>query len=425
MQSIYPHSAGLDVHKRSVVGAHIQGYADNGDEIYEAKTFGTMTRNLLEMADWLIERGITHIAMESTGEYWKPVYNILEGQFTLFVVNAYHVKHVPGRKTDVNDAEWLAKLMTHGLLAASFVPPPGQRELRELTRARTGMVRERTNLINRLHKTLESTNIKLTSVVSDIRGVSAQAMLAALVAGETNTTRLADLARGRLHAKREDLEQALEGRFKATHRFIITELLTQIEGVECSIARFDSEIERMCVPFEVAVSHADTVPGIGLKAARAIISEIGSDLANFPTAGHLCAWAGVAPSNNQSAGKTVSRRTRHGNAHLKRLLVEVAHAAVKVKDSYLAAQYHRLAGRRGKRRAIMAVAHTILRALYHMLKDDKDYYELGGNYFDARQPVRATQNLVSRLTQMGYNVQLSPKIPSVVMSGICVGNPVT
>lgn len=409
MQAIYPNSAGLDVHKKTVVAAYISGYDERGEEIYEAKTFGTMTRDVLALADWLAEHGLTHVAMESTGEYWKPVYNLLEDQFTVFVVNAYHVKHVPGRKTDVNDAQWLSKLMTHGLLAASFVPPPGQRELRELTRARTGMVRERTNLINRLHKALESSNIKLTSVVSSIRGVSAQAMLSALVAGEADPARLAELAKGRLHAKREDLEAALEGRFKATHRFIVTELLTQIEGIDASIARFDAEIERLCVPFEGAVAQADTIPGMGLTAARAIISEIGADLANFPTAGHLCAWAGVAPGNHQSGGKTLSRRTRHGNAHLKRMLVEVAHAAVRVKDSYLSAQYHRLAGRRGKRRAILAVAHSILRTLYYMLKSGKDYKDLGGNYFDTRQPTRTAQNLVSRLKQLGYAVELPPK----------------
>ncbi len=338
MQAIYPQSAGLDVHKKTVVAAYLTGYDPKGDELYEAKTFGTMTRDLLELADWLLERGITHVAMESTGEYWKPVYNLLEGQFTLFVVNAYPAKHVPGRKTDLNDAQWLAKLMTHGLLAASFIPPPGQRQLRELTRARTGMVRERTNLINRLHKALESSNIKLTSVVSSIRGVSAQAMLAAMVAGESDPSRLADLAQGRLHAKREDLEQALDGRFQATHRFIVTELLTQIDGIDASIARFDQEIERLCVPFEKAVAHADPMPGIGVMAARSLISEIGCDLSTFPSADHLCAWAGVAPNHYQSAGKTLSRRLRHGNPHLKRMLVEVAHAAVKVKDSYLAAQ---------------------------------------------------------------------------------------
>src|SRR5579862_8550442 len=273
----FAHSAGLDVHKKSVVAAVISGYDEKGRELYETHSFGTTTHDILEMAAWLEERGIDHVALESTGEYWKPIYNLLEGVFTLFVVNACHVKHVPGRKTDVNDAQWLAKLMTAGLLNPSFVPPPGLRELRELTRARTGMVRERTNLINRVHKTLESTNIKLTSVVSDIRGVSARAMLSALLAGETDPARVADLAGPRLKATREELERALQGRMQATHRFILTELLTQIDAVDASIARFDQAIEQLCRPFEAAVAHADTIPGVGAMAARSIISEIGCD----------------------------------------------------------------------------------------------------------------------------------------------------
>jgi transposase len=409
MQVLYPHSAGLDVHKKTVVAAYIRGYDEHGDEVYATQTFETMTRDLLAMADWLVEQGITHVAMESTGEYWKPVYNLLEDQFTLLVVNAHHVKHVPGRKTDQNDAQWLAKLMTHGLLSASFIPPPGQRELREMTRARSAMVRERTNLLNRLQKSLESANIKLTSVVSDIQGVSARSMLRALVDGQTDAQALADLARGRLRVKIPALERALEGRFKATHQFIVRELLTQIDGLDQSIARFDEQIEQMCLPFEQAVAHLDTIPGIGKATAQQIVAEVGTDLTCFPTAGHLCAWAGVAPGNHQSAGKTLCRRTRQGNRNLKRVLVEAAHAAVKVKDTYLAAQYHRLVGRRGKKRAIVAVAHSILVIAYHLMKRDEDYRELGGNYFDTRQPVTATQNLVSRLQQLGYDVQLRPK----------------
>jgi transposase len=409
MQVLYPNSAGLDVHKKSVVAAHITGQDQAGNEVYETQTFGTMTCDLLALGDWLSERGITHVAMESTGEYWKPVYNLLEDLFTLVVVNAHHVKHVPGRKTDVKDAEWLAKLMTFGLLSASFIPPVGQRELREMTRARTSMVRERTNLVNRLQKTLESANIKLSSVVTDIQGVSARAMLSALVAGQTDPSEIAGLARGSLRDKKADLERALEGRFQATHQFIVNELLTQIQGLDQSIARFDAEIERLCAPFEAAIAHADTVPGIGKTAARAILSEIGTDLSHFPTAGHLAVWAGVAPGNHQSAGKTLSRRTREGNRHLKRILVEAAHAAVKCKDTYLWAQYQRLVGRRGKKRAIMAVAHSLLVILYHMIKRDEDYKDLGGNYFDVRTPAKAAQNLVSRLQQLGYEVQLKPK----------------
>lgn len=413
MQVLYPHSAGLDVHKKTVVAAYIRGYDQDNNEIYVTKTFDTMTRDLLAMADWLAEHSITHVAMESTGEYWKPVYNILEDQFTLLVVNAHHVKHVPGRKTDENDAKWLSKLMTHGLLSASFIPPQGQRELREMTRARAAMVKQRTSLLNRLHKTLESANIKLTTVVTDIQGVSARSILAALVEGETDAQQMADLARGRLRNKKADLERALEGRFKATHQFIVNQLLTQIDALDESIACFDTEIERMCLPFEAAVAHLDTIPGVGQTTAQQIVAEVGTDLRPFPTAGHLAAWAGVAPGNNRSGGKILSCRTRQGNRSLKRALIEAAHSAVHVKDTYLSAQYHRLVGRRGKRRAIVAVAHSILVIAYHLIQRDEDYKELGGNYFDTRQSTKTAQNLVSRLQQLGYEVQLTSKQEAV------------
>ena len=409
MQVRFPHAAGLDVHKASVVANVITGQDEKGNPTYEGKRFGTMTRDLLQLADWLQERGVTHVAMESTGEYWKPVFNILEDLFTIFVVNAHHAKNVPGRKTDENDSQWLTQLMTLGLLAASFIPPQGQRELREMTRARASMVRERVNLSNRLQKTLESANIKLTCVLTDIQGKSARSMLSALVAGRTDIDAIADMARGRLRSKKAELERALEGRFKETHRFIVGELLIQIDGLDETIARFDAQIERMCVPFERAVAHLDTIPGIGQVAAQQIVAEIGTDMSVFASERHLSAWAGIAPGNNESAGKILSSRTRQGNRSLKRALVEAAHAAVRTKDTYLSAQYRRLVGRRGQRRAIVAVAHSILVIAYHLIKRDEDYKELGGNYFDTRQPVKTVQNLVSRLQQLGYNVQLDPK----------------
>jgi transposase len=348
--------------------------------------------------------------MESTGEYWKPVYNILEEQFELLVVNAHHVKHVPGRKTDVNDAQWLSTLMQQGLLSKSFLPPQGQRELREMTRARAGMVRERTNLVNRLHKTLESANIKLASVATDLQGVSARAMLKALIEGHTDARSMADLACGRMRSKRTELEAALTGRVKPHHRFILAQLLSQIDALDASIADFTQEIGRMCAPFESAIAHLDTIPGIGRVAAEALVSEMGADMSPFPTQRHISAWAGVAPGNHQSAGKTLSRRTRQGNPNLKRVLIEAAQAAVHVKDTYLSAQYHRLAGRRGKKRAIVAVAHSILVISYHLITRDEDYKELGGNYFDTRQPAKTAQNLVSRLVQLGYEVELNPRV---------------
>jgi transposase len=413
MQVHYPHSAGLDVHKASVVANIVTDRDANGNEVYVGKRFGTMTRDLLALADWLQEQGVTHVALESTGEYWKPVYNLLEEQFTLFVVNPHHAKNVPGRKTDENDSQWLAKLMTYGLLSASFIPPPGQRELRELTRARAGMVKERINLSNRLQKTLESANIKLTCVLTDIQGKSARAMLSALVEGQTDPTALSELARGSLRAKKAELERALEGRFRETHRFIVGELLLQIDSLDESIARFDVQIEKVCRPFERAVAHVDTIPGVGQTAAQQIVAEIGTDMSVFASDGHLSVWAGVAPGNNQSAGKTLSSRTRTGNRSLKRVLVEAAYASVRVKDTYLSAQYHRLVGRRGKRRAILAVAHSILVIAYPLIKRDQDYQELGGNYFQSRQPTKTVQNLVSRLQQMGYEVQLNPKQEAV------------
>jgi transposase len=408
MQVRYPHSAGLDVHKASVVANWIKGHDDKGNEVYEGKHFGTMTQDLLQLADWLQERGVTHVAIESTGEYWKPVYNILEDLFTVFVVNAHHAKNVPGRKTDENDSQWLAKLMTYGLLRASFIPPPGQRELREMTRARASMVKERINLSNRLHKTLESANIKLTCVLSDIQGKSARAMLSALVDGQERPEEIADLALGRLRSKKDQLQRALEGRFKATHRFIVGELLIQIDSLDESIARFDAQIESLCVPFDRAVAHIDTIPGLGKTASQRIVAEIGINMSVFGSSDHLSAWAGVCPGNNQSAGKILSSRTRQGNHSLKHTLIEAAYSAVRVKDTYLSAQYHRLVGRRGKRRAIMAVAHSILVIVYHLIDRDEDYKELGGNYFDTRASVKTVRNLVSRLKQLGYEVQLNP-----------------
>lgn len=413
MQVQFPNSAGLDVHKKSVVVAYITGQDQVGSFTFQTRTFGTMTADLLEMSDWLQEAGITDVAMESTGEFWKPVYNILEDQFTLLVVNARHVKHVPGRKTDLNDAQWLCQLMSHGLLRASFIPPEGQRELREMTRARASMVKHKSALVNRVHKTLESANIKLASVATDLQGVSAKAMLAALAQGEQDASSLAQMARGRLRSKSEDLERALSGRVKEHHRFILGQLLDQIDGVEQCIARFDEQIEKMCLPFEAAVAHLDTIPGVAQRTAQQIVGEIGVNVGeHFPTAGHLCAWAGVAPGNHQSAGKSLSNRTRQGNRSLKRVLVEAAHSAVRVKDCYLSAQYRRLVGRRGKRRATVAVARSILTIAYHLIVRDEDYQELGGDYFDQRASMRTVQNLVTRLGALGYEVELSPRATS-------------
>jgi transposase len=300
----------------------------------------------------LISQGVTHVAMESTGDYWKPVFNLLEGAFEVILVNAQRLKAVPGRKTDVKDAEWIAELLQHELLRASFIPPVAQRELRDLTRYRGTFIRERVNLINRVQKLLEDANIKLASVASDVMGKSGRAMLDALIAGTTDPELLAALAKGRLRSKREQLLKALEGRVKPHHRFVLTELLCQIDGLDETIARFDEQIRKACAPFEEAVELLDTIPGLSRQSAETIVAEMGSDMSRFPDADHLAAWAGVAPGNNESAGKRYSGKTRKGNKVLHTSLVQAAHAAVKVKDTYLAAQYRRLAGRRGKKKAI-------------------------------------------------------------------------
>jgi transposase len=405
MDVVYTHSAGLDVHKKTVVAAVIVPDAQGGWH-REQRTFGTMTAELLALSDWLLGLGVTHVAMESTGEYWKPVFNILEDNVEVLLVNAQHVKAVPGRKTDVSDAAWLAELLKHGLLRASFIPPKGQRELRELTRHRSTFVRERATLVNRVQKVLESANIKLASVATDVLGVSGRAMLEALIADHLKPAEMAELAKGRLREKREQLAQALDGRVQPHHRFLLTELLCQIDNLDEAVARFDEQIQAYCAPYEAAVGLVDTIPGVGRTIAEIIVAEIGSDMSRFPTADHLASWAGVAPGNNESGGKRRSGKTRKGNQALRTALIQAAQAAARTKGTYLAAQYHRLAGRRGKKKAWMAVAHSILVIAYHLLQRQEEYRELGGDYFDRRRPEVTAKRLVKRLEQLGYQVSL-------------------
>jgi len=401
MDVIHTHCAGLDVHKKVVVAAIIvEGRSK------EIRSFGTMTSDLLVLSDWLMSCGVTHVAMESTGEYWKPIFNILENNFEVILVNAQHISKVPGRKTDVSDAEWIADLLRHGLLTASFIPPLGQRELRELTRFRSTFVKERATLVNRVQKVLESANIKLSSVASDVLGVSGRAMLEAIIAGTATPEQMAELSKGRLRNKRTELSQALEGRVKPHHRFVLAELLSQIDSLEETIARFDQEIEEYCRPFEEEVVLLDTIPGVARETAEIIVSEIGTDMSRFPTANHLASWAGVAPGNNESAGKKRSGKTRKGNKPLGVALNQAAHAASRTKNTYLSAQYHRLAGRRGKKRALVAVAHSILIIAYHMIKRHEQYCELGADYFDQRRPETTAKRLVCRLEHLGYQVSL-------------------
>ena len=400
MNVMYERCAGLDVHKKTVVAGVLT------PERQETRTFGTMTADLLALSDWLQACGCTHVAMERTGDYWKPVFNILEGTFAVLLGNAQHVKAVPGRKTDVKDAAWLAELLQHGLLRASVIPPMAQRELRDLTRSRSTFIRERVTLGNRVQKLLEDANIKLAAVASDIMGVSGRAMLAALLAGHTDPRALADLAKGRLRSKRESLVKALEGRVKPHHRCVLTELLGQIDSLDDTIARFDEQIERISGPFEEAVGLLDTIPGVARHTAEMIVAEIGIEMTRFPSADHLASWAGVAPGNHERAGKRTAGKTHKGNRVLRTILVQAAHAAARTKGTDLSAHYRRLATRRGKKRAILAVAHSILVMAYDMLQRKEPYREAGADFFDRLQPEDTARRLIKRLESLGYHVTL-------------------
>jgi transposase len=393
MDVIYVRCCGLDVHKREIVAC-----------VLAPGTDGT----LLALADWLAAHEVTHVAMESTGVYWKPIWNLLEDQFELLLVNARHVKAVPGRKTDVRDCEWLADLLRHGLLTGSFVPDRPQRELRELTRYRTSLVRERTAEANRLQKTLEGANIKLASVATDILGKSGREILAALVAGETDGAELAQLAHGRLREKLPQLEQALVGRVGPHQRFLVAQQLDHIDFLDERIARVSAEIAARVRPDEEAIARLDTIPGVGRSVAELLVAEIGTDLTRFPTAKHLASWAGLCPGNHESAGKRRGGKTRKGSPWLRACLVQAAHAAARTKGTYLAAQYRRLAARRGRTKAAIAVAHSILIIAYHVLMDGTVYCDLGGNYFDEQDRQGVERRLVHRLERLGYTVSLQP-----------------
>jgi len=407
MQVLYPCCCGLDIHKKFVVACLLTTNAE-GHVQKESRTFSTMTHDLLAMLDWLQAAGCTHVAMESTSSYWRPIYNLLEGQFILLVGNAYHMKTVPGRKTDVKDAEWIADLLRHGLIRGSFIPTPAQRQLRDLTRYRTHLVEERARLTNRLQTVLEDANVKLASVVTDIRGASARAILSALIAGETNPTALAELAKGWMRSKREILAQAVVGHFTPPHAFLITEHLSQLDYLEESIARVSAEIAQRLADDQAALELLDTIPGVGQRAAEIMLAEVGTDLTRFPSAKHLASWAGICPGHKESGGKRLSGKTRKGNIWLRHVLFEVAHAASKTKDTYLSAQYRRLAARRGKQRALIALGHSILVSAYHILTRRVPYRELGPLYFDALDRQRVQQRLVQRLERLGYTVTLQP-----------------
>lgn len=407
MEVMYARCAGIDIHKRMVM-THAR-MVEMGKVVREIRESGTFTQELLELRDWLKDRGITHVAMESTGSYWRPVYNILEGEFELLVCNARHIKNVPGRKTDVRDAEWIAELLAHGLLKPSFVPEAPQRALRDLTRGRSSLVSERARLANRIQKLLEEANIKLASVATDVLGVSGRAMLASIAAGQDDPRVLARKAKGRLRAKAQALGGALQGQVRPHQRILLRELLKQVESLDASIAALETEIateirNETDTPFEAAVALLQTVPGIAQTSARAIIGEIGTDMSRFGSAKRLCAWAGVAPGNNESGGKRLSGRTLHGNRSLMRTLAEVAAAAARQKETYLSALHGRLAARRGKRRAIVGVAHSVLRSIYYMLTNGVSYQELRADHFDNINRAAVIRRLAHRASELGYSI---------------------
>lgn len=409
MQVLYPRCCGLDVHKRSVVACVLLTGPD-GAVTRQRATFGTTTADLLALADWLAGWGVTHIALESTGIYWRPVYNLLEGEGrVLLLVNPQHLARVPGRKTDVADAEWLAELLRHGLLRASFVPPAPIRDLRDLTRYRKTLVQQRAEEVNRLHKLLETANLKLASVASDVAGASGRAMLAAILGGEADPAVLAELAKGRLRAKLPLLRRALDGRVKPHQRVLLGQLLAHIEFLEDSIAEVQAGVERGLPPFEAAVELLQTIPGVGATAAATIVAEVGVDMDRFPTAKHLASWAGLCPGNKQSGGRRLSGATTPGNRWLRGMLGEVAWAIARGKGSYLHAQYHRLARRRGKHKAAVAVAHSALVIIYHVLKTGQPYADLGPDHFDRLDADRLERHHVRHLERLGYTVTLSPK----------------
>jgi transposase len=411
MNVVHPRCCGLDVHKKLVVACLLTRDAQ-GEQHKEIRSFKTMTADLLSMGDWLKAAGCTTVAMESTGVFWKPIYNLLEGQFELLVVNAQHIKAVPGRKTDVKDAEWIADLLQHGLLKGSFIPSPEQREWRELTRYRTSLVEERARQVNRLQKVLEDTNIKLSSVATDLTGKSARAMLEALVAGQTDPKLLAELARGRMRGKQALLEQALVGRVTAHHRFLLSQLLAHIDYLDEAIAQVSQEIAERMRPYDAKINRMDTIVGINRRTGEVLLAELGADLTRFPSDKHVASWTGLCPGNHESGGKRLSGATRKGNPAVRRVLVEAAHAAAHTKHTYLSAQYHRLARRLGKKKALIAVAHSLLVIVYHVLTEDQDYQELGGNYFDERDRQAVQRRLVQRLEQLGYRVTLETTGPA-------------
>jgi transposase len=407
MEVLYPRCAGLDVHKKTVVAS--VRIATENKLVTEVRTFPTTTSGLLRLSDWLSENGCTHVAMEATGVYWKPVWHVLsDGEFALILANAAHVKNVPGRKSDVSDAAWVSELLAHGLIRASFVPDTPTQEMRALLRTRKQLVRETTRHIQRIHKTLEDANIKLESQLSDILGKSGRSILDAMVAGETDPVRLAALAHPSVKCSQAGLQEALRGRMTRHDRFPLQLHLRQIDSLDAAIATINQEVEANLAPFRTAVELVSTIPGVSLLSAETIVAETGIDMSRFPTERHFLSWANMCPRNDESAGKRRSTRRRKGGNWLKTALIQCAWAAKRKKGSYLQAQFLRLRSRRGEKKAICAVAASILTATYHMLKNGTPYQDLGADHFNRRSKVTHTQRLVRRLEQLGYAVEIQP-----------------
>lgn len=408
MNVTYERCCGLDVHKESVVACLLVGGA--GDKVKKTiEKFGTTTVELLKLLDWLQEAGCTHVVMESTGVYWKPIFNILEGSLEVWLVNARHVKQVPGRKTDVRDCEWLANLMRHGLLCPSFIPPKPTRILREYTRYRRKLLQQRASELNRLQKVLEDANIKLGSVVADVLGVSSRAMLEALVEGEADGKKLAGLARGTLRAKHVALAEALQGRVEPHHRFLIREILGHIDYLDESVRRLTDHVEECLRPFQREIERLDAIPGVNVRTLQDVLAEIGTDMDRFPTAQNLASWAGLCPGNNESAGKRLSGKTRKGSRWLRAALVEAAWGAARKKGSYYQALFRRLA-KREKKKAAVGVAHSLLVTMYHLLKRGTEYKDLGDDHFDRINKEATKRGLVKKLQRLGYEVTVKEQV---------------
>ncbi len=407
MRIVYPRCCGLDVHKKSITACLLTPDEQGGTR-QEVRRFGTVTRDLLELSDWLTTNGVTHVAMESTGVYWKPVWNILEAACTILLVNAQHVKAVPGRKTDAKDCQWIADLLQHGLLRGSFVPPTPIRELRDLTRTRASLRQDHTAVANRMQKILEDANVKIASVATDWLGVSGRSILNRMLDGEENSGKLAELCRGRLREKIPQMQLALEGRMTEHHRWMLRLQREQLMFLERQIAQLDVRIQEQIHDYQKAIDLCVTIPGIEAVAAANLVAEIGLNMEQFPSAQHLASWAGLCPGNNESAGKRLSGKARNGNVWLRRNLCQAAWAASHTKNTYLSAQFRRLAARKGNKRAIVAVGHTILVIVFHMLKNQQPYDDLGADYFDRRNSEQLKRSLIRRLERLGLQISVRP-----------------